>query len=500
MASSTDSNHRQIVPLRRLLGIYLPMAWVMAFLIGTNIAWRLRFEDALIVLRYARNLVAGNGFVYNLGERVLGVTTPLQTLLSTIYEGLWPEQAAAAQNLGGLLFLVLQGVLVILVGRRVGFSWAALWAAVLCLGNFTPSYLYLGMEVHLFSCLVLLSFLLFLDRRLFFTGLALGLAFVTRYDAALLALLLGICWWVWTRSIPAKMVAGFAFPTVPWIVFAWSYFGTIVPNPLAAKQGYTNLEIYLKYVFFIHKGAFRQLVMQFIPVEWIAAGLSYLAFLVVFLGVWAAARRDWRYAALAGYPLAHIVVYAFIGSDPFFTWHFYFATPLLFFFFAVGAEVLLRGVGGLLMRWIPRLPRAAARWAGPATVVFAMTLAWLAILPHAAHRYEMDSHTRQRYEISAWLEERYPLETSLLQPAIGIFGYETGFRMIDHAGLVTPGLYFHTDSDASPMGEITDRFSPDLILVSQYCPEDVAGFGYEHVRDFEGESPYIYSLYERSFP
>jgi hypothetical protein len=33
-------------------------------------------DDAFITFRYAENLAAGNGFVYNLGEKVLGTTTP----------------------------------------------------------------------------------------------------------------------------------------------------------------------------------------------------------------------------------------------------------------------------------------------------------------------------------------------------------------------------------------------------------------------------------------
>ncbi len=38
-------------------------------------------DDAYITFRYARNLVRGTGFVYNPGERVLGTTTPLYTLV-----------------------------------------------------------------------------------------------------------------------------------------------------------------------------------------------------------------------------------------------------------------------------------------------------------------------------------------------------------------------------------------------------------------------------------
>ena len=42
---------------------------------------RIALEDAFITFRYARNIAQGLGFVYNPGERVLGTTTPLQTLL-----------------------------------------------------------------------------------------------------------------------------------------------------------------------------------------------------------------------------------------------------------------------------------------------------------------------------------------------------------------------------------------------------------------------------------
>ena len=38
-------------------------------------------DNSYITFRYARNLLAGSGFVYNPGELVLGTTTPLYTLL-----------------------------------------------------------------------------------------------------------------------------------------------------------------------------------------------------------------------------------------------------------------------------------------------------------------------------------------------------------------------------------------------------------------------------------
>ena len=65
-------------------GAWLPLtlsviglgAW-LAFRWGTG----LTLDDALITYRYAENLAEGHGFVFNEGERVLGTTTPLLTLL-----------------------------------------------------------------------------------------------------------------------------------------------------------------------------------------------------------------------------------------------------------------------------------------------------------------------------------------------------------------------------------------------------------------------------------
>ena len=34
------------------------------------------YDDAFITFRYAKNLVLGEGFVYNSGDAVLGTTTP----------------------------------------------------------------------------------------------------------------------------------------------------------------------------------------------------------------------------------------------------------------------------------------------------------------------------------------------------------------------------------------------------------------------------------------
>ena len=58
---------------------------VAIFLVGLALAARMipgprTIDDSYITFRYARNLLAGEGFVYNPGVRLMGTTTPLYTL------------------------------------------------------------------------------------------------------------------------------------------------------------------------------------------------------------------------------------------------------------------------------------------------------------------------------------------------------------------------------------------------------------------------------------
>ena len=55
---------------------------ITALLFGLFANWA--YDDPFITFRYAENLALGNGFVFNLGERVLSTTTPLFTLILAV--------------------------------------------------------------------------------------------------------------------------------------------------------------------------------------------------------------------------------------------------------------------------------------------------------------------------------------------------------------------------------------------------------------------------------
>src|SRR5579872_308278 len=77
-ASAEAGGVREAVRIPRVLWILAALA--VAMRAGLAVTTHFTGEDYLITLRYAENLARGHGFVYNLGERVLGTTTPLYTL------------------------------------------------------------------------------------------------------------------------------------------------------------------------------------------------------------------------------------------------------------------------------------------------------------------------------------------------------------------------------------------------------------------------------------
>ncbi len=483
----------------------VPFVWTVA----RNVAVPLRFEDALIVLRYARNLAEGHGFVFNPGERVLGVTTPLHTLASAGYVSLGPQHAPAIQNVSGLVFLVLEAWLAARLVQRTHPPPVGGLVAVLVATNLNFSYLYFGMETHLFAFLVLLAFTLHTSRRETATGIVLGLAFLTRYDAALLALLIGLALWAERRTPPWRLAAAFFAVTTPWLVFAALYFGTILPSPLGAKHGYYPALGYLRDVFRYYQDTFGAVAGVFTSSEAVRAAAAWLFPAFCAAGTWSLAKaaRDWL--VLIAFAALQVLVYAAVGPDPGFTWHYYLLNPVLLILFVVGlyetaaaavrggARLARRGAGrrGAGRRGAGRRDAAFSRGALTFLTLAAVALAAVNLYRSVGHRFQLDPHSRQMYRIAEWLDARYGAETSLLQPSIGILGYATRLRLIDHAGLVTPGLYYYDSSRHTPMPEVLERFRPDLVLVPEDAAEAPEAHGYRLVTTFR--DPVTYRLFER---
>ncbi|MGH9885451.1 MAG: hypothetical protein ACREBE_07970, partial [bacterium] len=75
------------LPVSRTAPVVLALLLVGARLVYMSVSGPFVWEDALISLRYAENLLKGDGLAYNPGERVLGTTAPLYVFFLALLRG-----------------------------------------------------------------------------------------------------------------------------------------------------------------------------------------------------------------------------------------------------------------------------------------------------------------------------------------------------------------------------------------------------------------------------
>ena len=231
----------------------LVLLFILVVLIWHNCSirpWML--DDSFISFRYAENFAAGHGFVFNPGERVEGYTTFLWVLILGVGKVLGLKVVSLSQILGA--FFSIGTILLLMFAHRFSsrISFPASMLAALFLGTcgvFTP-WLSSGMEVSLFTFLVLLSLLyhLFLSekempsiRQLLILGVYLSLGSLTRPEGLLIAGLVLVARLLKGRTTGWRnfSLAFLSFAGIYLPYFAWRllYYGYLLPNTFYTKVG-----------------------------------------------------------------------------------------------------------------------------------------------------------------------------------------------------------------------------------------------------------------------
>ena len=216
-------------------------------------------DDAFISFRYARNLVEGNGLVFNIGEQVEGYTNFLWTMIIAGLLWVLPLDAPDIALVLCLLCMVANLGVVYRFGRTLNSGWGLrpyVPVAVLMLAAswaFT-SFGTTGMETMLLSLLVNLGalFLLLRDdaRGAALSGAMFVAAAMAHPDHALFLFAGGLVLLIeelrkwrqtgtWERAAVLRLTAYCAsLPVVAvWLIWKLSYYGAILPNTFHAKSG-----------------------------------------------------------------------------------------------------------------------------------------------------------------------------------------------------------------------------------------------------------------------
>jgi arabinofuranosyltransferase len=211
-------------------------------------------DDAYISFRYASNLAAGNGLVYNHGEHVEGYTNFLWVLILGLADRLGFDIPTAAQFLGiGVSIACLAVVYCLSRTFQVQKKWSsflAIWFLVLN-GSFA-FWVTGGLEVPLFTFLLLSASYIYVlsqkkqDRRILITSSVLwGMVYLARPEGALL-FLLNILYHIVQINRNQKIhswcdLFDFIFPgsLIIALHLGWrmDYYGYPFPNTFYAKVG-----------------------------------------------------------------------------------------------------------------------------------------------------------------------------------------------------------------------------------------------------------------------
>jgi len=414
---------------------------VLALATRLDFARRLHFaaEDAYITFRYAANWAHGLGPVYNLGQRVMGFSSPLWTAWLALGALLHAPLLAWARVSGIGLDLAALVVMASLLEREA--SRASAWAFAVffaCFPLFAANAV-LGMETSLLVCLAALSTDALARGHATRCGVALGLLALTRPEG--FALLLVAVPFVHAR---ARLLGGGI--ALAGLAALTAYFGTPVPQSVTAKAlsyGVGGRPMAFAWIEGLVPGFFARRWQELLEAQHLFA-VSVLTLPAVVVGI-AALWRERRAALLvAAGGLAVLLGYCALGV-PYFGW--YFVLPL--FGWAVAAAVGL-----------PRVLRSRLVWA-------ALALYIATDAPYLGMLYEGRNEAESRVFGTAaqTLRDASGGHGTLLLEPIGRIGSETGLTVIDEVGLVSPDVSRRRALGDGWYADLVRDARPDFIAV-----------------------------------
>jgi arabinofuranosyltransferase len=385
------------------------------------------YDDAFITFRYARNLAEGHDFVYNIGERVQGISTPLWGLLLAGVHAVGLNLELWSRLLGLLLDVVVLG----LVWRYLRARQQTL-TALLCVFLFAADpYLVKnatgGMEAALFLLATVGACMLTLRKSYHAAAIVAGLSAFIRPEGLLFAVCLLIFVSIEHRVVPWKsLLVGLAV-VAGGIALQYGYYGDFIPQSVRGKMALPHTwEGLWSLVFFPRRD----------PVQFVLT-LTALA------GLPCAWKRSPLVRVYSFWCAALVAAWAITGAH---LWSWY-CVPVWFW------KVLVTSVAGgeLLARWkgLSSTGRQNLLTYGATALI---VISWI-LLAVTIERDRMETNVYSR--ILQWSAGKDFRSQRAYAMDFGAFGYYTGMKILDEPGLVWPAALttYRNDLHAILLGE-----------------------------------------------
>jgi Gpi18-like mannosyltransferase len=438
-------------------------------------------DDSYITFRYARNLLAGAGFVYNPGEPVMGTTTPLYTLLMAALGSISGGTNAPFPSLALLVNSLADAAVAVLlwrIGKFLKYPLAGLAAALAwSVLPYSVTFAIGGLETSLYVLLLASAFYFYMIRRITPAALLGSLAVLTRPDALLLLVPIAFDHLVRVLRRQERLrwqdILALTLLPIIWYSFATLQFGSPIPHSVQAKLGAYQLDSTEALVRLIQHYA-----TPFMNDRWfgtlaaVAGGLLLYPALFA-LGALKAFKTSSRSLPFILYPWVYMVVFA-VANPLIFRWYLTPPLPAYLLFILMGAQILLTGILSRLKMNAPALRTAVLSIFLIVLPLANLLSAWSCKPTHGLQRpapqmawYELELLYHQAAEvISPYVQDGKTLAAG----DVGVLGYFSGARILD-----TVGLNSSEALDYYPLDEkyyvINYAIAPDLIIDQQ--PEAV---------------------------
>ena len=390
-------------------------------------------DDAYITFRFAAQIAAGNGFVFNTGEPIYGTTTPLFTLLLAGWRLLTQSEIVT-----GAFLLNLAASLATLI-----FAWMALRSlgatpaqqvfviALLALSQRTVFAEIKGMESVWVALFMIASLWAAAAGRMLLAGVFCGLLLWTRPDTFvwIFALALVVARSGLRQAAQILLVCGLVY--LPWVIFAAWYFGSPIPHTVIAK--------WVAYLQFNADPISGQvpIVLDYLSPTTSPFGffsVNALAWLTVLICIW----QGWRVVGNRWFNV--LLIFALLETCRLVVTKATFFTHYLYPAMWVVLLILGLGLGSLYN--LLSTKRALYRAAFGVAVLLLFVMNVMALVQGINIRKE-DQSIREEAALKAmglWLNRNTPPDAVVLLEPLGYVGYYADRRMIDVVGLITPGI------------------------------------------------------------
>jgi len=395
-------------------------------------------DDTYIYLQYARNLAHGNGFSFDANTPSYGITGPLWALLIAggAKAGLDPFIVAKTFD---ILFASLSIVLVFtfsvtLIQDKI---YALVAALIFSLDAWFLRWSGTGMETSFAVILVLLTVKYAYLGDYHIAGFVAGLLTLVRPEGALLFVVIQTENFVVSyvlrrdRRMFWSGVFLYAIVVLPWMLYSYETFGSIVPNTEVAKSA-------------VHWSFVSALSTAFDSAKVLGTTQTLTSLLLVF-GIWVVLRRNGIGTFIVkAMPVLWIVI-------------------LLLGYIVLDVQMVSRYLVPIIpliilyALWSLKQLEISLQWAPKRGMIVLCVLAFVTVLQNqVVYRSTIVPHMREFAQgmekgikpIALWLRANSDGDATVLTPDVGLLGYMTNRDMFDTAGLITPAVKkaFHGES------------------------------------------------------